>query len=326
MSFSLRSRRTLRPLVAAVALGLAALATPAATPPPALGVGPLPDCRIADVFTSPRDYDSWSTTLVDWTLRVGRGYKPPDLVPVGDAGLSGGGLVRKVAIDDLGALAKAAAANGTPIGSWSAYRSYRTQARLFNDGVKAWGYETATRAWGRPGHSEHQLGLAIDFSVAGGSGFISGDSATGRWMARNAWKYGWVLSYPDGKTDITCYHYEPWHFRYYGRDLAAKIHDSGLTTREYLWAKFTNASPSASPTAHTGGASTPPATGSSAPAPLESQSPGISEPPMATPPAPPASPAGVLLGLDPPAAIAGLLLILASIGLVVSLRLGRRRR
>jgi D-alanyl-D-alanine carboxypeptidase len=56
-----------------------------------------------------------------------------------------------------------------------------------------------------------------------------------RWMADNAWRFGFVLSYPKGRSDQTCYAYEPWHYRYFGRDLAAKIHASGLTTREYLW-------------------------------------------------------------------------------------------
>ena len=54
-------------------------------------------------------------------------------------------------------------------------------------------------------------------------------------MKANAWKYGWVMSYPKGKTSVTCYQYEPWHYRYVGRAEAKAIHDSGLTTRQYLW-------------------------------------------------------------------------------------------
>ena len=93
----------------------------------------------------------------------------------------------------------------------------------------------------RPGHSEHQLGLTIDFVAVGDTGLTSNWEATptGAWMAQNAWKYGWLMSYPKGKKALTCYSYEPWHYRYVGRDLAEKIHDSGLTTREYLWANFT---------------------------------------------------------------------------------------
>ena len=58
-------------------------------------------------------------------------------------------------------------------------------------------------------------------------------------MKAHAWEYGFVMSYPKGKIDVTCYDFEPWHFRYVGRELAASIHASGLTPREYLWANFT---------------------------------------------------------------------------------------
>jgi len=62
-----------------------------------------------------------------------------------------------------------------------------------------------------------------------------GDSPTGTWMAESSWRYGFVLSYPKGGLDATCYRYEPWHFRYVGPKLAEKVHLSGLTLREYLW-------------------------------------------------------------------------------------------
>src|SRR5262245_7105677 len=80
------------------------LAMPAASPVPALGVGPLPACRIDDILTIPRDYDSWQTTLVDWILSVGPDYKPPDLVSISAAGVTGGGQIRKVAFNDLMAM------------------------------------------------------------------------------------------------------------------------------------------------------------------------------------------------------------------------------
>src|SRR5207237_2809472 len=63
----------------------------------------------------------------------------------------------------------------------------------------------------------------------------------GRWMTENAWRYGFVMSYPRGREDETCYGYEPWHYRYFGRPLAAEIHASGETTREYLWIHRTGA-------------------------------------------------------------------------------------
>src|SRR3989337_2079019 len=92
---------------------------------PVDAVGPLPECRLADILTVPRDYDNWSITLVDWLLSVGEDYVPPDLVPVSDAGITGPGLIRAVGIADLAAMTEAAAAAGTPIAVNSPYRSYQ---------------------------------------------------------------------------------------------------------------------------------------------------------------------------------------------------------
>ena len=71
---------------------------------------------------------------------------------------------------------------------------------------------------------------------------------TGRWMFDNSWKFGWALSYPLGKggaifSQATCFHYEPWHYRYLGRKVAKEVHDSGLTIREYLWEHYTRVDP-----------------------------------------------------------------------------------
>jgi D-alanyl-D-alanine carboxypeptidase len=62
-----------------------------------------------------------------------------------------------------------------------------------------------------------------------------GKSKAGKWLKANAWKYGFVMSYPKGKTAVTCYTYEPWHYRYVGRPLAKDVRDSTLTLREFLW-------------------------------------------------------------------------------------------
>jgi D-alanyl-D-alanine carboxypeptidase len=239
--------RAMRAVAAAVLAGsvLTVMAPYAASPVAA--VGPLPKCRLADILTVPRDYDSWSTTLVDWLLKVPRSYRPPDLVPVGQAGIAGPGLIRAVAIDDLRAMTRAAARNGTPIAVNSPYRSYAEQVASFNGWVGVDGYDDAITYSQRPGHSEHQLGLTIDFMTLNGGSALDGDWATtpsGAWMAANAWKYGWVMSYPKGPggallSDATCFHYEPWHYRYVGRDIARKVHESGLTIREYLWTHYT---------------------------------------------------------------------------------------
>lgn len=325
-----------------VAVGLLPMSL--ASPVPAAGLGPLPDCRIDDVLTEPRGYDDWQITLVDWVLRVGSGYKPPDLVPVANAGVAGGGSVRRIAIDDLRAMADAAAANGTPLDNVSTYRGYRQQRALFRGYARSDGYADAINYSARPGHSEHQLGLTIDFVSLGDTGLTSNwdMTPTGRWMKNNAWKYGWLMSYPKGKQAVVCYSFEPWHYRYVGRELAREVRDSGLTLREYLWANYTSvdpgtgepvptptADPSGSPS-HSAGVSPDVSLAPSASPPPEPTAETTGEPTVPAPsptagPAPTAPPPSApLVGIDLTIIAAGLLLVVALIGLLVARRVLRR--
>lgn len=302
------------------------------------GSGPLPECRFDDIPTVPHEYEDGPITLVDHILTLGRDYEPPDLMAVGGMGLAGGGLIRRIAAKDTRAMARAAEANGTPIGAWSAYRSYRTQRKLYNDGVAAYGVKVASLHWARPGHSEHQLGLGVDFMTAGGGNPLIGDWSTtpaGSWMKDNAWQFGWVMSFPKGKTSITCFNYEPWHYRYVGREVAAAIHASGLTTREYLWAHYTLVDPSTGEPLPTGspGPSAAPSPVPSAPASTDPQ-PTVpastttpwSAPPSTPVPTPPTAGAGTWFGLEPPIVIVIGLLALALAWLATSGGLLRRSR
>lgn len=231
-----------RRLAVVVALALAATISPLATvraSAAATTVGPLPECRYDDVPAALTAYSDWKKTLLDTIYTLPPTYVPPDLVLASDAGITGGGRVRSGAIADLRAMRIAAKAARAPIAVSSAYRSYDKQAALFSAYVEDLGYEAALLRVARPGHSEHQLGTTIDFrSKQVGDTSPDGDWAhtrAGAWMAANAWRYGWVMSYPAGKTDVTCYGYEPWHYRYFGRTTARLITESGLTVREWLW-------------------------------------------------------------------------------------------
>jgi D-alanyl-D-alanine carboxypeptidase len=225
-------------MLAALALGPLWAIGPVA-PPPASGAETLPACRYDDVETPFAAPDDWQRTLVDTIYMVGQTYVPPDLVPVTDAGISGNGMVRSFVIPDLQAMAAAAKAASAPIAVQSAYRSYATQVYTFDYWTQTYGHSAALMGSARPGHSEHQLGVALDFRSAGTTAKWVEDWATtpaGAWMAHNAWQYGFVMSYPKGASPgTTCYRYEPWHYRYVGRDEAAAIHDAGTTIREYLW-------------------------------------------------------------------------------------------
>jgi D-alanyl-D-alanine carboxypeptidase len=197
-----------------------------------------PACKIADKTTKYTKTTMWYRTMLDWTLRLPSTYRPSDLVSTSYAGLSGGGSVRRVALADLKTMVAAARAAGARLAVQSAFRSYSTQVSTFSYWVRLAGYSRAIYASARPGHSEHQLGTVIDFKSYGGGVPWAFDWATtkaGAWMAKNAWKYGWIMSYPKGKQSSVCYNYEPWHYRYYGKTIAAAIHASGLTTRVWLW-------------------------------------------------------------------------------------------
>lgn len=193
-------------------------------------------CSYADVLTPHRSYNDWKISLLDTYYRLSSTYYPGDLR---STGISGGGSVRGLVYSDLHAMDSAARAAGARFAVQSAFRSYATQVSTFNYWVKQSGYAAALKASARPGHSEHQLGTALDFKGYGGSApWNYNDWATtkaGAWMKANAWKYGFVMSYPKGQFSKTCYQYEPWHYRYVGRTQAAAIHASGLVPRFYLW-------------------------------------------------------------------------------------------
>jgi D-alanyl-D-alanine carboxypeptidase len=200
----------------------------------------LPACGVQDIPTRYGKVKHWRKTLLDTNLKLKRTYKPWDLVSVSRANIKGSGKVRKVMIADLKALARAARKAGKPLAVRSAYRSYDYQKSLFAYYVRTNGYEQALKFSARAGHSEHQMGTTIDFTTAPSVPLSTkfGDSPAGKWMARNGWKYGFIMSYPKGKKSASCYSYEPWHWRYFGRDRARQIHESGQVPRRYLWENF----------------------------------------------------------------------------------------
>ena len=212
---------------------------PQATASAALGT-PAPYCAIADQMTPYRAYADYARTYLDWTYALPPAYAPPDLTPVASAGFieSRSEYVRAILIADLAALRADAAAAGHRLAVLSGYRSYAEQQATFAYWVRVGGYDQALRTSARAGHSEHQLGTAIDFSSAGENPPWQyadwGTTPSGRWLAENAWRYGFVLSYPAGKSAITCYDYEPWHYRWVGRERAAALRQSGVTLREFL--------------------------------------------------------------------------------------------
>jgi zinc D-Ala-D-Ala carboxypeptidase len=166
-------------------------------------------------------------------------YVPANLVPVpAYMHPSYSMQLRSEALVHLENLWQAAEGEGVTLHIRSAYRSYDTQKGLFNDYASKYGEEQANRFSARPGQSEHQLGTAVDF---GGTNVDFkadyGQTPQGLWLAAHAYKYGFALSYAEGKEHITGYIYEPWHYRYIGIEAAAEWKDSGKTLKEFLEGK-----------------------------------------------------------------------------------------
>lgn len=182
--------------------------------------------------------EDWFRTLVDPIHAVPEQYVPPDLVPASEAGYSADHRIRELMAEDLNGLRNAILEAGVPeVAILAAYRSVADQQVLFDARVAELGFEGAAEGTARPGHSEHHLGTAIDVRPIGATDVDAsfGETETGRWLAEHAWEHGFVISYPAGSEDVTCYKYEPWHLRYLGRELASRVQQSGLTLREYLW-------------------------------------------------------------------------------------------
>ena len=148
-------------------------------------------------------------------------------------------------IPELLAMLQAAKADGVNLIICSPYRDLNRQEVLFNRKIDAYmskgmsymeAYKTASQAVTVPGASEHQLGLALDivcdtyYSL--NEGF--GDTEAGKWLAEHSCEYGFILRYPLGKEYITSIEYEPWHFRYVGKEAATEITEKGITLEEFV--------------------------------------------------------------------------------------------
>ena len=139
-------------------------------------------------------------------------------------------LISAVAYDKYKQMADAAKKEGLSMKVISAYRTEAYQRNLYNERVRTTGKVNADNYSARPGHSEHQTGLAVDVSSTKGTFEYTAEF---RWLQKHAHEYGFILRYPKGKEWITGYAYEPWHYRYVGVDAAKKIYQEGITYEEY---------------------------------------------------------------------------------------------
>ena len=165
---------------------------------------------------------------------LGSDYVPENLVQLSSKyGTGKNNQMVQVAKDAFESLCKAAEDQGYTIRGISGYRSYEYQEELYNNYVLQDGKDETDTYSSRAGHSDHQTGLAIDVSDGDTPYTSFGETDEFRWMQDNAYLYGFILRFPEGKENITGYQYESWHYRYVGVDIATYIHENNITFEEY---------------------------------------------------------------------------------------------
>lgn len=174
--------------------------------------------------------------LVNRNWRLNSDFSPHDLRNVNVTSFNGNHRLRESAAIAAENLFASASEAGYVLVATSGYRSYWTQHSTHNHWIAVMGETEARRVSARPGHSEHQLGLALDITTHALGGLSNAFSVTaeGTWVRYNAHHFGFIIRYPYGRETCTGYIYEPWHLRFVGIDAATIIFNGGLILEEYL--------------------------------------------------------------------------------------------
>lgn len=171
--------------------------------------------------------------LVNKLNRLQSNYVPHDLEQISLNYATNNKFLRKEAKENFEKLSSDAKKIGYSIIAVSAYRDYDYQENLFNNYVKEKGENYALKCSAKAGHSEHQTGLSVDVMGSNNDYDQFEKSKEFDWMKNNSYKYGFILRYPKGKEYITGFKYEPWHYRYVGKDIASIIYTEEITLEEY---------------------------------------------------------------------------------------------
>ncbi len=193
-----------------------------------------------DPETDPRFFDTDSLLVIaNKKHRLPEGYVPSDLAyPEGVEMRYNTWSMRLEAAVAIEEMFAAAENEGVHLVMGSGYRGEDFQTTLYYGYVDSYGKETADAISSRPGYSDHQTGLATDLCGVDTAYDLTQEfegTDEGKWLAAHAHEYGFIMRYPKDKEDITGYSYEPWHFRYVGKEEAAKIYAAGadMTMEEY---------------------------------------------------------------------------------------------
>lgn len=191
-----------------------------------------------DINIEQKNIDTTYLILVNKQNYLDKDYVPDNLTYL-DIKFSGAEssryLCEEVAIA-LKSMIEAAKEDGIYLIGRSGYRSYSTQQATYASKVSKWGQEQADKFSAKAGASEHQTGLAIDIISTEYSELHTNFQYTNtyKWLIEHCSEYGFILRYPKGKSEITGYNFEPWHYRYVGIENAKEITNQNLTLEEYL--------------------------------------------------------------------------------------------
>lgn len=171
--------------------------------------------------------------LVNKNYKLPNNYTPDDLELISNFYANDNKYLRKEARIAFENLSRDASILGYKIIAVSTYRDYNYQERLYNAYVEEKGKDYADKCSARPGHSEHQTGLAVDVMGSNNDYDEFEKSDEFEWMRNNSYKYGFILRYPENKTKTTGFKYEPWHYRYVGVEVAKIIYEENICLEEY---------------------------------------------------------------------------------------------
>lgn len=177
--------------------------------------------------------------LIKKGFQISQDYIPEDLVKVNMpiAPDNENDMLRKEAAHALEQMYQDARQQGYFLVLNSAYRSYDEQKEIYDEYFRIYDEVTASGLVAVPGSSEHQLGLGVDLtsqSVIDGERMVFGDTKEYQWVVQNAYKYGFILRYPQNRSDITGTANEPWHLRYVGKEAAKEIEEHQWVLEEYI--------------------------------------------------------------------------------------------
>ncbi len=159
-------------------------------------------------------------------------YTPSNIVTMSLNYSYDGNSITKDVYTNFISMCKAAKLEGYTLVANASYRNYIDQKNIYDELVNNNGQDAADSFAARPGHSEHQTGLALDIAALGKSANFE-QSEEYQWLLDNAYKYGFILRYPDKSEYLTGYKFEPWHYRYVGKDVASELKTLGITFDEY---------------------------------------------------------------------------------------------